>query len=104
LYRINAVEDHVHIVSHLHPTVALASLVKDIKIASSPFIKDKALFKHFVGWQEGYGAFTYSFRDKGKLIEYVKNKEEHHKKITFREEYITLLKEHGIEYDEKYLL
>ena len=104
LYRINAVEDHVHIVSHLHPTVALASLVKDIKIASSAFIKEKALFKHFVGWQEGYGAFTYSFRDKGKLIEYVKNQEEYHKKTTFREEYIALLNEHGIEFDEKYLL
>jgi REP element-mobilizing transposase RayT len=104
LYRINAVEDHVHIISHLHPTIALASLVKDIKIASSAFIKDKALFKHFVGWQDGYGAFTYSFRDKDKLIEYVKNQEEHHKKFTFREEYITLLNEHGIEFDEKYLL
>jgi REP element-mobilizing transposase RayT len=104
LYRINAVEDHVHIISHLHPTVALASLVKDIKIASSVFIKDKALFKYFVGWQEGYGAFTYSFRDKDKLIEYVKNQEEHHKKFTFREEYIALLNEHGIEFDEKYLL
>jgi len=104
LYRINTVEDHVHIVSHLHPTVALASLVKDIKIASSAFIKEKALFKHFVGWQEGYGAFTYSFRDKGKLIEYVKNQEEYHKKTTFREEYIALLNEHGIEFDEKYLL
>ena len=104
LYRINAVEDHVHIVSHLHPTVALASLVKDIKIASSAFIKDKALFKHFVCWQEGYGAFTYSFKDKDKLIEYVKNQEEHHKKVTFREEYVALLNEHGIEFDEKYLL
>ena len=111
LYRINAVEDHVHIVSHFHPTVALASLIKDIKIASSGFIKDNALFKHFVAWQEaclagrrGYGAFTYSFRDKDKLIEYVKNQEEHHKKITFKEEYIALLNEHGIEFDEKYLL
>ena len=70
LYRINAVEDHVHIVSHLHPTVALASFVKD----------------------------------KDKLIEYVKNQEEHHRKVTFREEYIALLNEHGIEFDEKYLL
>ena len=104
LYRMNAVEDHVHILCHIHQTVALAFLVKDIKIASSGFIKDKALFKHFVGWQDGYGAFTYSFRDKDNLIEYVKNQGEHHKKITFKQEYIGLLNEHGIEFEEKYLL
>jgi putative transposase len=104
LYRINAVEDHVHIVSHLHPTVALSSLIKDIKIASSVFIRDKALFRHFVGWQDGYGAFTYSSSDKDKLIEYVKNQEEHHKKVTFQEEYMGLLNEHGIEFEERYML
>jgi len=81
LYRINAVEDHGHIASHLHPTIASALLVKDIKIARSAFIKDKALFKHFVGWQEGYGVFTYSFRDKDKLIEYAKNQEERLKRL-----------------------
>ena len=103
LYRINGVEDHIHIVSHLHPTIPLAKLVKDIKLASSSFIKDKGLYKNFTGWQDGYGAFTYSFKDKDKLIEYVKNQEEHHVKISFKEEYITLLKEHGVEFDEKYL-
>lgn len=55
-------------------------------------------------WQDGYGAFTYSFKDKDKLIEYVKNQEIHHKKKTFRDEFVELLNEHGIEFDEKYLL
>jgi putative transposase len=87
-----------------NPTIALASLIKDIKLASSGFIKDKSLFKNFTGWQDGYGAFTYSFKDKDRLIEYVKNQEEHHQKVTFKEEYIALLKEHEIEFDEKYLL
>ena len=58
----------------------------------------------FSGWQDGYGGFTYSYNDKDKLIEYVKNQEEHHKTKTFREEFIELLNEYGIEFDEKYLL
>ena len=85
LYRINGVEDHIHIATHLHPTIALALLVKDIKLASSAFIKDNNVFKNFTGWQEGYAAFTYSFKDKDKLIEYIKNQEEHHRKISYKE-------------------
>ncbi len=104
LYRINGVEDHLHIVTHLHPSVALADLIKDIKLASSEYIKNIVLFKKFGGWQGGYGAFTYSIKEKDRLIEYVKNQEAHHKIKTFREEYIELLNEHGIEFDEKYLL
>ena len=103
LYRINGVEDHVHVVTSLHPTVALASVVKDIKLGSSAFIKEHLIFPDFNGWQDGYGAFTYSINEKDKLIEYVKNQEEHHKKLTFRQELIMLLEEHGIEFDEKYL-
>ena len=80
VYRINGVEDHLHIVSGLHPSIALASLVKDLKIASSKFIKQKNLFKMFSGWQDGYAAFTYSYDAKDNLIEYVKKQEEHHKK------------------------
>lgn len=57
LYRINGVEDHLHIVLHLHPSVSLAGLVKDIKLASSIFIKNSGLFPMFDGWQDGYGAF-----------------------------------------------
>jgi len=104
LYRINAVEDHLHIVTHIHPSASLAGLIKDIKIASTGLIKDKQLFKNFNGWQEGYGAFTYSIKEKDRLIEYVKNQEEHHKTISFLDEYKELLKEHEIEFDEKYLL
>ena len=104
LYIINGVEDHIHIVTHLHPTVSLSSLVKDIKLASSIYIKENSLFKDFINWQEGYGAFTYSIKEKDRLIEYVKNQEEHHRKKSFREEYVKLLGEHGIEFDEKYLL
>ena len=104
LYRINGVEDHLHIVTHIHPAISLSGLVKDIKVASSGFIKTNNLFKNFSSWQEGYGAFTYTIKEKDRLIEYVKNQEEHHKNISFIDEYKELLKEHAIDFDEKYLL
>ncbi len=104
LYQINGVENHLHILTHLHPSVALADLVKDIKLASSAFIKEQKLFKQFHGWQDGYSAFTYSQDRKEILINYIRNQEEHHRKKTFREEYIELLREHGVEFEEKYLM
>jgi REP element-mobilizing transposase RayT len=104
VYRINGVADHLHIVTHIHPTVSLASLVKDIKLATTEYIEFEFLFPGFDGWQDGYGAFTYSISEKDNLIEYVKNQEEHHRVKTFREEYIAILIEHGIAFDEKYLL
>ena len=104
LYRINGIEDHIHIIISLHPSVSLSSLVKDIKISSSLFLKENNLFPGFSDWQEGYGAFTYSYEEVNKLIEYVKNQEEHHKNITFREEFIAMLNEHQITFDPKYLI
>ena len=104
VYRINGIEDHLHIVTHIHPTLAIAYLVKDIKLASSDWIKKSGCFPEFAGWQDGYGAFTYSIHSKNRLIEYVKNQKEHHKNESFIDEYIELLTEHEIEFDEKYLL
>ena len=104
LYRIGGITDHIHIVTSLHPSISLASLIKDIKLASSDYIKEHQLFPKFKGWQVGYGGFTYSFKDKDKLIEYVKNQEEHHIHKSYLEELKDLLNEHGIEYDEKYLI
>ena len=103
LYRIGGVEDHIHIVTHIHPTIALADLIKDIKLSSSSLIKQESLFCKFNGWQEGYGAFTYSVSAKENLIEYVKNQVEHHKRINLRDEYIEILKEHGVNFKEEYL-
>lgn len=104
LYRIGGISNHLHIVTHIHPSVSLASLIKNVKLASTEYIKNKKLFPNFSGWQKGYGAFTYSFREKDILIEYVKNQEAHHYKKTYKEELSDLLKEHGIEYDEKYFI
>ena len=103
LYRIGGMPDHIHIITHIHPSISLALLVKDIKIASSDYIRKHQLFPKFNGWQDGYGAFTYSYNNKEQLIEYVKNQEQHHKIKSFKEEYIELLQAHGIDYNEKYL-
>jgi hypothetical protein len=88
----------------VHPSVSLASLIKDIKLASSEHIKKNKLFPLFNGWQDGYGAFTYSFKEKDRLIEYVVNQEIHHRVKTSRDEFIELLDEHGVEFDEKYFV
>ena len=103
LYRINGVEDHIHILTHLHPSISLSTIIKDIKISSNLFVKQEKLFSSFDGWQNGYAAFTYSISEKDRLINYIKNQEMHHKKISYKEELIKLLNEHEIEFDERYL-
>jgi len=103
LYRIGGVEDHIHILTSLHPTVALAAFVKAIKVGSNEWIKENRVFPDFTHWQDGYSAFTQSQHEKDRLIEYIKGQEEHHKKESFRDELRRLLKEAGIEFDEKYL-
>ncbi len=103
LHRINGIEDHLHIACDLHPTIALADFIKDIKVSSSIWMKDNGKFPLFKGWGDGYGAFTYSFRDRNLLIEYIKNQKTHHQKISFIDEYKLILEENGVEYDERYL-
>jgi REP element-mobilizing transposase RayT len=104
LYRINGVEDHLHIFSDLHPTICLSDYIKDIKVASSLWMKEKSRFPKFKAWQVGYGAFTYSIREKEMIINYVENQKEHHRVENFYDEFKRLLIENGIEFDEKYLL
>jgi len=104
LYRINGVEDHVHILTSLHPTMCLADLVKDIKISTSKWIKEEDVFPAFTHWQNGYGAFTISHGDKDAVIEYIKGQEDHHKHVPFKDELRKLLLKHGVEFDEEYLI
>ena len=104
LYRINGVEDHIHILTHIHPTISISALVKDIKVSTSIFLKKELIFKNFDGWQEGYGAFSEAIKSKDRLINYIKNQEKHHEKKSFFDEYKALLEEHEIVFDEKFLL
>jgi REP element-mobilizing transposase RayT len=102
LYRINGIEDHLHILTGLHPTIALSGLVKDIKVATNGWIREQSMFPRFSGWQEGYGAFTASWKEKDRLIEYIKGQEEHHRRETSKDELRRLIDESGIEIDERY--
>ncbi len=104
LYRINSVDDHVHILSDLHPTVCLADLVKAIKTGSAKWTKENGVFPDFGHWQDGYGAFTQSHADKDAVIEYIKRQEQHHERASFVDEYRELLRRAGIAFDERYLL
>ena len=101
-YCVNGVEDHLHIVCDLHSSVSLATLVKDIKLSSTHFIKEQKLFKKFNGWQSGYGAFTYTVKERERLIRYVENQENHHKKKNSMDELNDLLVAHQIEFYKKY--
>jgi REP element-mobilizing transposase RayT len=102
LYRINGVQDHIHILTDIHPSIAPADFVKDIKVYSSLWIKKSGLHPRFEGWTEGYASLTCSFGDLERLISYVKNQQNHHQKESFEDEYRRLLKEAGIEIDERY--
>ena len=100
---INGVTDHVHIFIGYKPTVSIPELIKDIKIASGIWINENKLTSHRFNWQEGYGAFSYRLRDIDEICIYIQHQEEHHRKMTFKEEYTGLLKSFEVEYDDKYL-
>lgn len=103
LFQINGTEDHIHILMDLHPTIALADMIKKIKIDTNKYIKRNQLFPHFTNWQDGYAAFTFSENDKERLVRYVKNQEKHHQRISFIDEYKQLLKENNIDFSDDYL-
>ena len=102
LYRINGMEEHLHILCDLHPTLALADYMRDMKTSSSIWLKESGKFPDFRGWADGYAALTYSWRDKDMIVNYIKNQQEHHKKETFEEELRRILKEHGVEVDDRF--
>jgi putative transposase len=97
------IEDHVHIVVGMPPTMAPSKAVQLLKGGSSLWIHETFPELAEFAWQEGYGAFTVSKSQLPDLIEYVKNQREHHRTRTFQEEYRAFLEKHGIEYDERYL-
>jgi putative transposase len=100
---VNGMPDHIHILTGLKPAMRISDLVRDIKNNSSNFINDKGWLKNKFSWQEGYGAFSYSESNYGKVIDYIKNQKQHHRKQTFRQEYVSFLKKFNVPFDEKYL-
>jgi putative transposase len=103
LIAINGMPDHIHILIGIKPNCCLADLVREIKKSSNEFINERKFLKQKFYWQEGYGAFSYSHSDLSNVILYIQNQKDHHKKKTFKEEYISLLQEFKIEFKDEYL-
>jgi len=100
---IYCMPDHVHFLIGLNPDHKISDLVKEIKISSSNFIRENVSNGNKFYWQEGYGAFSYAKSQLDNVVKYILNQPEHHKKQTFKFEYIQFLQKFGIDYDEKYL-
>ena len=100
---VNGMPDHIHAFIGLKPSMAISDLVRDIKNNSTNFINEQKFVRGKFSWQEGYGAFSYSRSHIERVYNYILNQEKHHKKKTFREEYLEFLEKYEIEYDEKYL-
>ena len=103
VYQINMVEDHLHILCSIHCQGNVSDLVKHIKNATNSMIKTEHLCPMFEGWQKGYGAFTVNWKEKHRLVEYIKNQQEHHKLYDYLSEYRNMLKEFGVEFEDRYL-
>jgi putative transposase len=100
---VNGVEDHVHCFLGLKPTVSISELMKTVKAKSSKYINDHQLTKTRFEWQEGYGVFSYSHSHINSVYKYIENQEEHHKKQTFKKEYLEFLEKFEVPYDERYV-
>jgi putative transposase len=100
---VNGVSNHVHLFVGLRPSMAISDLVRDVKNNSSKFINERKLVKGKFSWQEGHGSFSYSHSHIDQVYKYILNQDIHHRKKTFKEEYLEFLRKFEIEYDEKYL-
>ena len=100
---VNGAADHVHCFIGLKPVVSISDLMKTVKAKSSKYINDNKLTRTRFEWQEGYGVFSYGQSQMNNVYNYILNQETHHKKQTFKDEYLELLKKFKIEYDERYI-
>jgi putative transposase len=103
LLAINFMSDHIHILIGYNPSQPIPDLVRDIKAISSKFINENKWMPGRYQWQEGYGAFSYSRSQIDDVINYINSQEEHHKKMSFKDEYLKLLDRFEVDYDPKYL-
>jgi REP-associated tyrosine transposase len=104
LLEIGGVPDHVHLLAKFRTDIAVSVMVQKIKGKSSKWVNDTSARRGRFEWQEGYGAFSVSESLVPKVRKYIRTQEEHHKKVSFKDELIALLKKHRIPFDERYLL
>ncbi len=100
---VNGVEDHVHCFLGLKPTISISELMKTVKAKSSKYINDNKFLLDRFEWQVGYGAFSYSQSHINRVFKYIENQEEHHRKKSFKEEYLKYLDEYKIPFEERYV-
>jgi REP element-mobilizing transposase RayT len=103
LLEVNVMPDHTHILISMEPDICISDLVRDIKSNSSGLINDKKWVAGKFSWQKGFGVFSYSHSQLDSIIKYINNQESHHKKKTFKEEYVEMLEKFYVKYDDKYL-
>lgn len=104
LIAINGVSNHLHIAIGYKPHQLIPELLQDIKANSSKWINEKRFVRGKFNWQAGYGALSFSHSQINAVIKYINNQEQHHKRKTFKEEYVDMLKKYDVPYDEKYIL
>ncbi|WP_347051236.1 IS200/IS605 family transposase [Flavobacterium olei] len=100
---VNGVEDHVHCLITIKPTICISDLMKVVKAKSSKYINDNQLTQSKFSWQVGYGVFSYSQSQIDSVYKYINNQKEHHKKESFNKEYLNFLNKFNVQYDEKYI-
>jgi len=103
LLQINGMSDHVHILFGMRPKQALSDLMKNVKESSSKWINSRGFLRHHFSWQEGFGGFSYTKSQLPMIIRYIQKQEEHHKKQSFIEEYLDILEEFEIDFNERYI-
>jgi len=99
LLAIGGMPDHVHLLVRARPSLSVSDLLRVIKANSSRWVHERSATPRRFGWQEGYGAFSVSGSAAGDVCRYIQSQEEHHRRRSFEEEWVTLLKRHGIEFD-----
>jgi putative transposase len=100
---VNGVEDHVHCLLGLKPTVSISELMRIVKGKSSKYINDHNLTSSKFEWQEGYGVFSYSQSHIDAVYKYIANQEKHHKMESLKDEYLSFLEKFKVSFDEKYI-
>ena len=103
VYAIGGMSDHVHLLVSMSPNQSVSELVLELKRASSVWINEQRLVVGKFAWQEGYGAFSYGKSQIDGVVNYIKHQEEHHRKKTFKEEYMEFLEIFGVQYDDRYV-
>ena len=103
LISINGVPNHIHFLIGLNPSEALSVLVKEVKRCSTNFINEQRWIIGRFCWQSGYGGFSYSRSHLDRVINYIENQEKHHRRKTFREEYLEMLKRFEVIYNERFI-